>query len=108
QKTLQLDESVADVPVGSPLRAFHPFTYRLDLDGSKWWLARDDGSTVEILAGPFKGDGSGLSFAYLDSQGQSTSDAALVARVNLTLVTEAPHSSFAVDTLALSTSIRNQ
>ncbi len=108
EKTIRVSGSLAGVPVGAPVRAFHPFVYRLRLDDSSWWLAREDANGSQLLAGPFKGDGSGLSFTFLDALGNATSNPAAVARVDLTLVTEAEHPSFKVDTLSLSTSIRNQ
>ncbi len=108
QKTLRVDDSVDDIPIGAPIRAFHNYTYRLDRDGSEWWLARDDGTAPELLAGPFNGDGSGLSFTYLDSLGAATTDPAAVRRVDLMLVTAVQPPSDRVDSLTLSASMRNQ
>ena len=107
QLKVRLDGSVADVPIGAPLRSFHVYTYRLDEDRNSWWLARDDGSASEILAGPFEGDSSGLSFAYLDTLEQATSNPALVARVDLILAA-ATRVSTDVDTLDLSVGVRNR
>jgi prepilin-type N-terminal cleavage/methylation domain-containing protein len=80
--------SLEGVPVGAPVRAFHRYTYRLERDGTGWWLARAEGDSAEILAGPFSGDGSGLQFTYLDAAGEVTDDPSRIARLDLMLVAE--------------------
>lgn len=108
EMTLRVDGSVTGVPVGAPVRAFRRHTYRLEQDRGSWWLARDDGSGAEILAGPFSGDGSGLAFAYFTEDGQPTTDPARVARVDLTLVAVSGNISAKSDTLTASIRPRNQ
>ena len=108
EKRIRVDGSLDGVRVGSPLRAFHRYTYKLEQDGNSWWLARSDSATTEILAGPFSEEGSGLAFAYFDSLGQSTTNAADVARVDLTLVAISGLASTKRDSLGISASPRNQ
>lgn len=108
QLRARLDGSVVGIPVGAPLRAFHRYTYRLEQEQGSWWLARDDGGSVELLAGPFSGDGSGLAFAYLDSAAQPTADPSLVARVDVTLIADGGDASARLDTLIASVRPRNQ
>jgi prepilin-type N-terminal cleavage/methylation domain-containing protein len=108
EATVRVDASVAGVPVGAPLRTFHWYTYRLVEDGGTWWLARDDGTSVEILAGPLAGQGSGLAFAYFDSAGQPTTDPARIARVDVVLVAEDPAAPDVRDTLTAAMRLRNQ
>ncbi len=105
---VRLDNDVNGVPIGAPVRAFHSYTYRLEQEGSEWWLARDDGSGTEILAGPFSGDGSGLAFSYVDSAGQATTNPSLIVRVDLTLVAENRIYETERDTLTTSVRPRNQ
>ena len=108
EMSLRVDGSVTEVPVGAPVRAFRHYSYRLEKDGSSWWLTRGDGTTSEILTGPFSGDGSGLAFAYFDEDGQSTTDPAQVARVDLTMVAVSGNVSEKRDTLTVSVRPRNQ
>jgi prepilin-type N-terminal cleavage/methylation domain-containing protein len=106
--TLRLAESVSDVPVGAPVRAFRRHSYRLEQRGDTWWLARDDGTFAWdwALAGPLTAD-SGLAFAYFDSTGQATTDPTHVALVDLTIVA-ATVASDKRDTLTVSVRPRNQ
>ncbi len=108
QATLVVSGSIAGVPVGAPLRAFHPYSYRLDQEGNSWWLARDDGTVTEVLAGPFSGDSLGLAFSYFDTSGEPTADPALVARVDLNMVAVSGAASERRDTLVASVRPRNQ
>ena len=108
EKRIRVDGSLDGVRVGSPLRAFHRYTYKLEQDGNSWWLARSDGSTTETLVGPFSGDGSGLVFSYFDSLGRTTTNAADVARVDLTLVAVSPLASSKRDSLGISAGLRNR
>ncbi len=104
---MRVSGSLTGIPVGAPVRAFHRYTYRLEENRGDWWLARTDGSRTEILVGPFAGDGTGLSFAYFDAAGQTTTDPGRVARVQLTLVTESePYEE--LDTLVSNVRPRNQ
>jgi hypothetical protein len=108
QMSVRVHASVAGVPVGAPIRAFHTYTYRLEQEGDSWWLARLDGVGSELLAGPFSAGTSGLQFAYVDSAGQTTTDPARVARVDFALVAENGSISTRRDTLTLSVRPRNQ
>ena len=104
---VRVNGSLTGIPVGAPVRAFHRYTYSLEEIRGDWWLARTDGSRTEILAGPFTGDGTGLSFAYFDAAGQSTTNPANVARLELTLVAESePYER--LDTLTSTVRPRNQ
>ncbi|MEE8490852.1 MAG: prepilin-type N-terminal cleavage/methylation domain-containing protein [Acidimicrobiia bacterium] len=107
-KRIRVDGPVDSVRVGTPIRAFHRYTYKLERDGDSWWLARADASGTDILAGPFSGGGSGLVFTYFDSVGQTTTNAADVARVDLTLVAVSKLASAKRDSLGISASPRNQ
>jgi prepilin-type N-terminal cleavage/methylation domain-containing protein len=108
EKAIHVDGSLIGVPVGAPVRAFHRYTYVLEEEEEgSWWLARDDASGTEILAGPFVGDGSGLVFAYFNAAGAPTTDPALVARLDVMLVAESePYEQ--LDTLTASVRPRNQ
>ncbi|NIN71643.1 MAG: prepilin-type N-terminal cleavage/methylation domain-containing protein [Gemmatimonadetes bacterium] len=104
---IRVDGTLTGIPVGAPARAFHRYTYSLQENRDDWWLARTDGARTEILVGPFAGDGTGLSFAYFDAAGQTTTDPARVARVELTLVAESePYEQ--LDTLTSTVRPRNQ
>jgi prepilin-type N-terminal cleavage/methylation domain-containing protein len=95
------------IPAGAPVRAFHRYTYSLEENRDDWWLTRSDGSRTEILVGPFTGDGTGLKFAYFDAVGQSTTNPARVARLELTFVAESePYER--LDTLTSTVRPRNQ
>jgi len=104
--TLRLAGSVADVPVGAPVRAFRRYSYQLAQRGDTWWLARDDGYFSWALAGPLTAD-SGLVLAYFDSTGQATTDPARVALVDLAIIAETATSDKR-DTLVVSVRPRNQ
>jgi prepilin-type N-terminal cleavage/methylation domain-containing protein len=108
QTVVQVSGSLGGVPVGAPVRAFHRYRYRLVQERGNWWLARDDGNVSEILAGPFSGDGNGLTFAYRDAAGNSTTDPTQVARVDLVVITEHAAGDARRDTLATSVRPRNQ
>jgi prepilin-type N-terminal cleavage/methylation domain-containing protein len=104
---IRVSGSLTGVPAGAPVRAFHRYTYSLEENRNKWWLARTDGAQTEILVGPFTGDGTGLSFAYFDAAGHSTTSPAAVARLELTLVAASePYEQ--LDTLTSTVRPRNQ
>ncbi len=105
---MSITGSISGVPVGAPIRAFHRYTYRLQQDEGAWWLARDDGSNVDLLAGPFAGDGSGLAFVYRDELGQETSDPARLVRLDMRLVSQVPGGIQDRDTLTATVRLRNQ
>lgn len=104
---IRVSGSLTGIPVGAPVRAFHRYTYNLEENRDDWWLARTDGYRTEILVGPFREDGTGLSFAYFDAAGQSTTDPARVARLQLTFVAESePYEQ--LDTLTSTVRPRNR
>jgi prepilin-type N-terminal cleavage/methylation domain-containing protein len=107
ERVVQVSGSITGVLTGAPVRAFHRYTYRLEEDGGSWWMAREDASDTEILAGPFSGGGSGLTFSYLDEAGDPTTDPTRIARLDLTLVAEDP-GAMRNDTLRASVRPRNQ
>lgn len=112
EMTLRVDGDVTGVPVGAPVRTFHRYTYHLKQDRGSWWLARSDASAtdtdiLDILVGPFTGDGSGLAFAYFDANGQPTTDPTQVTRVDLSLVAVSGGTTER-DTLTTSVRPRNQ
>ncbi len=106
--SLRAGSTIAGVPVGAPVRAFRRYTYHLERSGTSWLLARTAGSTTDILAGPFSGDGSGLVFAFFDSTGAPTTDPTQVARVDLALVAESRGRVSRRDTLTSTVRPRNQ
>ncbi|NIR45711.1 MAG: prepilin-type N-terminal cleavage/methylation domain-containing protein [Gemmatimonadetes bacterium] len=106
--SLSVAGSINGVPVGAPIRAFHRYTYSLQQDDGSWWLARDDGSNVDLLAGPFAGDGSGLTFVYRDESGAETSDPNSLVRLDMRLVSQAPGGIQSRDTLTATVRLRNQ
>ena len=86
EHVVRVQGSLVGVPVGAPIRAFHRYSYRVEQTGGEWWLARADGSAVDILAGPLGDESSSLRFAYFDAAGDPTTDPAQIARVDLRLV----------------------
>lgn len=106
----RVSDKLDGVPSGAPVRAFHLYTYRLEQSGGETWLVRDDGDVdaePEMLAGPFSDDGSGLTFQYFDANGDPTSDASAVVRIQLTLVAEDPGATAERDTLRANVRLRN-
>lgn len=87
--SLVLDRDLPGVSVGSPVRSFRPYTYRLYMGGDGWWWLGQrlrDGRIQPIvgpLAAPAEG---GLRLAFLDATGAATSDPASVARVVISIV----------------------
>jgi prepilin-type N-terminal cleavage/methylation domain-containing protein len=104
---IHVSGSLTGVPAGAPVRAFHRYTYSLEESRDDWWLARTDAEGTQVLAGPFTGDGTGLTFAYFDAAGEPTTNPARVARLDLMLVAESePYER--LDTLTSSVRPRNQ
>ncbi|UCF18861.1 MAG: prepilin-type N-terminal cleavage/methylation domain-containing protein [Gemmatimonadota bacterium] len=81
---LALSSTMAGVTVGSPLRGFRPYVYKLYRGGDGyWWLGqRLRGGRMQPLAGPFvsPGDG-GLKFEYLTSVGSPALEPGEVSQV---------------------------
>ena len=103
--------------VGSPIRAFHPVQFSLELVGGRYWLAqRVSGATdPELLAGPLMSPAdSGLVFTYYDVFGAVTATPADVATVEILIKAESREDLSAyvrsgnlADTLRLRVSVRN-
>ena len=71
------------VRIGAPVRAFTVYTYGLySLDGD-YYLARQSGATTDPLVGPLSANG--VSFTYLDSFGNVTTNPRAVSRIEVTL-----------------------
>jgi prepilin-type N-terminal cleavage/methylation domain-containing protein len=80
------DRSVDGARVGSPVRGFRPYVYKLYRGRDRsWWLGqRLRNGRIQPLAGPFAAPGGGgLRLEYLDRSGRVTSDAARVAQVGI-------------------------
>ncbi len=85
---LVLSSAVAGVTVGSPLRAFRPYIYKLYRGGDgHWWLGqRLRGGRIQPLAGPFVSPaGGGLRFEYLTSAGSPALEPGEVSQVRISL-----------------------
>ncbi len=103
--------------VGSPIRAFHPVQFSLELVGGRYWLAqRVSGATdPELLAGPLMSPAdSGLVFTYYDEFGAVTATPSDVANVEILIKAESRQDLSAyvrsgnlADTLRLRVSVRN-
>ena len=106
ERVIHVDGSVSDVGVGSPVRAFHSYTYRLVKQSREWWLARVDGNSPQLLAGPFEAAGAGLEFRYLNAAGRTTSIPDSLERVEMLLV--AASEDAGVDTLKTAIKPRNR
>lgn len=87
QRVLSTGGSLAGVWVGSPIRLFRPYAYRLyQAPDGRWWLGRRLRSDPDYLpvAGPLAPPAeSGLLLSYYDGSGQPTADAARVRRVQI-------------------------
>jgi hypothetical protein len=81
---LELDRPVAGLVVGSPVRAFKPYVYRLYLAGDgRWWLGqRPRYGRIQPVTGPFAAPGEGgLTLEFRGSGGSPTADPAQVVEV---------------------------
>ncbi len=71
------------VRLGAPVRGFTVYTYGLyEVDGD-YYLARQSGTTTERLVGPLSPNG--VSFTYLDADGNVTTDSRAVSQIEVTL-----------------------
>jgi hypothetical protein len=115
--TLSLDRAVTGATVGSPLRGFRPYVYKLyrSRDGN-WWLGqRLRRGRIQPVAGPFASpvDG-GLRLEYLTDTGAVTTDPGRVASVRIAVkavsvrpVYRGRRADFVTDTLSTSVYLRN-
>jgi hypothetical protein len=87
-RSLVLDRDLEGISVGSPLRSFRPYVYRLYVGGDgDWWLGqRLRHGRLQPVTGPLAppGDG-GLRLTFADESGVSTADPAAVARVAISV-----------------------
>ena len=76
--------------VGASIKAFERATYGLTTGGGRYWLSRTiGGGSTELLAGPLLAAAdSGLAFLYYDSNGNTTSTPANVARIGILMTGE--------------------
>ena len=75
------------IRTGAPLKTFETFTYGAFEEGGDWYLARRTaGGDVVPLVGPIEGR-DGVRFEYLRGDGTTTTTAAEVRRVQITLRT---------------------
>ena len=85
---LALDRELLGTEVGSPVRAFRPYTYRLysGSDGN-WWLGqRLRGGRLQPLAGPFaEPELGGLRLEALTAAGESATDLAEINQVRVSV-----------------------
>lgn len=95
------------VRVGAPVRGFDVFTYgQYEVDGEAYLARRKRGDPdPSLLVGPLPASG-GLSFQYLDEQGQVTTVDTLVAQIELTLRYETALRSFNNELVADSVLLR--
>lgn len=115
---LVVSKEVAGATVGSLVRAFRPYVYKLySGKGGSWWLGqRLRGRGLQPVAGPFADpDLGGLRFEYFDDSGARTTDprAPVLVRVSLRAwslgrVPSSPaHPDFYSDTLSVFVYLRN-
>ncbi len=114
---LDLDRGLAAVPVGSPVRAFKPYVYRLYLAGDgRWWLGqRPRYERIQPIVGPFAAPSEGgLILEPLARGGSPTADPANVVEVLISLRSESPlplpwlgDHGFLTDALVTSVYLRN-
>ncbi len=71
------------VRLGAPVRGFTIYTYGLYLVNGDYYLARRSGNTTERLVGPLSPNG--VSFTYMDSDGNVTTNPTSVAQIEVTL-----------------------
>ena len=88
---VSLDQELTGVTIGSPVRAFRPYVYRLYRSGDgRWWLGqRLRHGRIQPLAGPFASPSSGgLKLEYLTAEGVSTLDPRGVVSVSISVKAE--------------------
>jgi prepilin-type N-terminal cleavage/methylation domain-containing protein len=89
--SLVLSRDLEGVGVGSPVRSFRPYVYKLYLGGDgRWWLGqRLRNGRMQPVTGPMAPPGeSGLRLRFLDPTGAPTDDPARVARVGISIIAE--------------------
>jgi prepilin-type N-terminal cleavage/methylation domain-containing protein len=75
------------ITIGSPVRAFRPYVYKLYSRHGHWWLGqRLRSGRLQPVVGPFaEPQDGGLSLEYLTADGQPTDDPLAVAQVRISL-----------------------
>ncbi len=89
--SLGFDRDVPGVSLGSPVRAFRPYVYKLYAgQGGKWWFGqRLRGGRIQPIAGPFAPTSrGGLRLEYLARGSAPTDDPLQVAHVNIAMRAE--------------------
>ena len=71
------------VRLGAPVRGFTIYTYGLYSVDGDYYLARQSGTTREPLVGPLSPNG--VSFTYMDSDGNVTTNPRAVSQIEVTL-----------------------
>ena len=71
------------VRLGAPVRGFTIYTYGLYTVNGDYYLARKSGGVTEPLVGPLSENG--VSFTYMDTNGNVTTDRRAVSQIELTL-----------------------
>jgi hypothetical protein len=108
-----VDGDVTGIPVGAPARAVTTHLYALGQTQGAWWLTRSGPDGEVVLAGPIPSDGTGLTFAFLDNEGNETEDATEAVSVRLRVIVDPGQGrglegSVATDTLFLDLLGRNR
>ena len=89
---LRVSGNLEGVTVGSAVRAFRPYVYKLYERRGHWWLGqRLRGGTLQPVVGPFAAPGSGgLRFEYLSASGLPTDapNAVTQVRINLKVLSD--------------------
>lgn len=103
--------------VGSPVRGFRPYVYRLYRAGDDgWWLGqRPRGERVQPVVGPFASPAEGgLRLQFFDRFARETSEPRAVAQVRITVRARTPEPlpgpagpAFLHDSLSIHVSLRN-
>lgn len=115
--TLALDRAVTGATVGSPLRGFRPYVYKLyrGADGS-WWLGqRLRGGRFQPVTGPFAAPAQGgLRLEYLTDAGAITADPRRVSSVRIAVkavsvrpISRGGRTDLVTDTLSMRVYLRN-
>ena len=71
------------VRLGAPVRGFTIYTYGLYTVNGDYYLARKSGGVTEPLVGPLSENG--VSFTYMDTNGNVTTDRRAVSQIEVTL-----------------------
>jgi hypothetical protein len=87
--SLGFDRDVPGVSLGSPVRAFRPYVYKLYAgQGGKWWFGqRLRGGRIQPIAGPFAPPSEGgLRLEYRSPAGVPTDEPLQVAHVDMAML----------------------